>query len=336
MNHILKLNQNKIFEKKTILITGGTGSFGNHITKILLKNFNPKKIIIFSRDEFKQYCMKKKINIYNEKIRYFLGDIRDYNRLLEAFRNVDIIFHAAALKQVDSIEYNPLEAIKTNVYGTENVVRAAIERNVERVIGISTDKSVCPVNLYGATKLCLEKIIIGGNIMGGNTTKFSVLRYGNVMASRGSVIPLFKKQKEKGILTVTHKEMTRFTLTLDEAINFVLNCTDKMIGGEIFVPKLPSYGIVQLARVIAPKAEIKIVGIRPGEKIHESMISPHESYKSLDCGDYYIIMSKLALLEKFQNHPDFHFKCKEGFEYNSNSNPLMEDSKLRNLIDNLS
>lgn len=275
---------------------------------------------------------EKKFN--DQRIRYLLGDIRDYNRLLDAFRNVNIIYHAAALKQVDSIEYNPLEAIRTNIYGTENVVKAALERDVERVIGISTDKAVAPANLYGATKLCLEKIIIGGNVIGGNTTKFSILRYGNVMNSRGSVIPLFKKQKESNVLTVTHPDMTRFTLTLDEAINFVLNCTEIMIGGEIFVPKLPSYGIVQLAKVIAPKAEIKIVGIRPGEKIYESMISPHESYKALDCYDYYVITPNLNMM-KYKLNKDYRFKCKQGFEYNSKNNHLIEDSKLKNLIDNL-
>lgn len=330
MLSILQLRNNTIFDNKVILITGGTGSFGNKITQILLEKYNPKKVIIFSRDEFKQYQMRKRFN-NNSKIRFLLGDIRDYTRLLDAFRNVDIIYHAAALKQVDSIEYNPLEAIRTNIYGTENVVKAAIERNVEKVIGISTDKSVSPANLYGATKLCLEKIIIGGNVIGGNTTKFSILRYGNVMSSRGSVIPLFKKQKHDGVLTVTHDKMTRFTLTLKEAINLVLNCTEIMKGGEIYVPKLPSYSILQLAKVIAPKAEIKIIGIRPGEKLYESMISPHESYKTLDCGSYYIIASNFNQLEKYKNK-EFKFICEQGFEYNSENNHCISDEILKTLI----
>lgn len=339
MNNILELNINEIgslVNNKNILITGGTGSFGNKLTAVLLEHFNVNKIVIFSRDEFKQSVMQEKFpQSQYPKIRYFIGDVRDFNRLKSAFNGIDIVFHAAALKQVPAVEYNPLEAIKTNVYGTENVVNAAIEANVERVIGVSTDKCVSPVNLYGATKLCLEKIIIGGNVMSGNKTKFAVLRYGNVMSSRGSVIPLFQKQKETGVLTITDDKMTRFTLTLTEAINFVLNCSAKMMGGEIFVPKLPSYNILQLAQVIAPNAEIKVTGIRPGEKLHESMMSQYESHLAIDCTSHYVIIPTIKYYEmdKYQKHHNSMIVVGSGFEYDSFNNELISDDKLKSLID---
>ena len=283
MIHIFNNNVAQLVNNKVIFITGGTGTFGHKLTHVLLNNYSPKKIIIFSRDEYKQYNMKQLFpeNIYNN-IRYFIGDVRDYDRLLIATRDVDIIFHAAAMKQVDTIEYNPLEAIKTNIYGTENVIKAAIFNKVKKVIAVSTDKCVAPVNLYGATKLCLEKLIIHANVMAGkNGPIFSVLRYGNVLNSRGSVVPLFLKQKKDKLFTITDEKMTRFTLTIDQAIIFVLNSAAIMIGGEIFVPKLPSYNIKQLAKCIDSKTDIKIIGKRPGEKIHEAMISNTESYKTI-------------------------------------------------------
>ena len=320
---------------KVILITGGTGSFGNKLVETLLKDFSPKKIIIFSRDEFKQYNMQKIFSIEQYPcMRYFIGDIRDADRVNEAFRGVDIIFHAAALKQVPAIEYNPNEAIKTNIYGTENIVKAVINNNVERVIALSTDKCVSPANLYGATKLCLEKLIIAGNHLSGNKTKFSVLRYGNVFGSRGSVVPLFLKQKEEGLITVTDKKMTRFTMILQEAINFVLNCGVDMVGGEIFIPKLPSYNICQLANVIAPGVEIKEIGIRPGEKLHEAMIGESESYLAIECDNRYIIKPVVYVSDgnKFtEKYGDKY--CPSEYIYSSGDNELISDVRLLDMVE---
>ena len=320
---------------KIILITGGTGSFGNQMVKTLL-NYNPKKIIIFSRDEFKQYEMAKKFNPeVHQNLRYLIGDIRDYERLKFAFKNVNIVFHAAALKQVPAMEYNPSEAIKTNIYGAENIIRASIENNVTNVIAISTDKAVNPVNLYGATKMCFEKLFLAANnITGGCDTKFSVMRYGNVFGSRGSVIPLFLKQSKKNEFTVTDKNMTRFTMMLEDAINFVLNCSEKMIGGEIFIPKLPSYNIIQLAKVINAKAKITFIGIRPGEKIHESMIGPQEAHKTLNCQNYFIILQHTNF-DKYISHyqEDFINIRKDGDDYNSGKNEYISDEKLKEMIE---
>jgi len=317
---------------KNILITGGTGSFGNKMVETLLK-FKPNKIVIYSRDEYKQYRMRK---IFNPKehrnIRYLIGDIRDYERLHYAFQDIDIIFHAAALKQVPAMEYNPSEAIKTNIYGAENVIRAAISNNVNRVIAISTDKAVNPVNLYGATKMCFEKLFIAANnIVGKKDIRFSVMRYGNVFGSRGSVVPLFIQQSKNNKFTITNKDMTRFTMTLTEAINFVLNRSEKMLGGEIFIPKLLSYNIVQLAKVINPNANIEIIGIRPGEKIHESMISTQEAYKTLVCKNFFIILNDSS--KYIENYRDVFIKkrdpCKD---YNSKDNVLIDDKQLEYLV----
>ena len=287
----------EFINNKSILITGGTGSFGKQMLKTLLENFEPKKIVIFSRDEFKQSEMQKE---YDDKrypcLRYFLGDIRDKERLMEAFRNIDIIFHAASLKQVPAIEYNPSEAIKTNIYGAENVIKAAIANKVKKVIAISTDKAVSPANLYGATKLCFEKLFIAANnIVGEGDTKFCILRYGNVFKSRGSVVPLFLEQSKTNKFTVTDSQMTRFNLTLESAINFVLNCSSIMLGGEIFVPKLKSYNIIQLCNIINPEAEIEITGFRPGEKLHECMINNIEISNCYECDNYFIILPKTVL-----------------------------------------
>ena len=305
----------EFINNKSILITGGTGSFGRQMLKTLLENFKPKRIIIFSRDEFKQSEMQKEYNPYKYKcLRYFIGDIRDKERLMEAFNGIDIIFHAAALKQVPALEYNPSEAIKTNIYGAENVIKAAIDNNVKKVIAISTDKAVSPVNLYGATKLCFEKLFaLANNIVGDKETKFCILRYGNVFKSRGSVVPLFLEQKKNNKFTVTHKEMTRFNLTLESAINFVLQCSYKMCGGEIFVPKLKSYNIIQLCNIINPDAEIEIIGLRPGEKLHECMINNIEINDCYECDNYYVIL------------------CKTIFNINNNFNKYLLNYNLENI-----
>jgi len=327
-------NVESLINDKIILITGGTGTFGHEITKIILSNYKPKKLIIFSRDEFKQYNMKQ---IFSEKkyknIRYFIGDVRDYDRLLTAFKDVNIIFHAAAMKQVDTVEYNPFEAIKTNIYGTENVIKAAIMNKVEKIIGVSTDKCVSPTNLYGATKLCLEKLIIHGNIMAGEqNTIFSVLRYGNVINSRGSVVPLFMKQKDEECFTITDPNMTRFTLTINQAINFVLNSASKMIGGEIFIPKLPSYDILQLTRVINPDIDVKIIGIRPGEKIHESMFSINDSHNIIENEDYFVLIPEININQNYIEY--YGEKIKKCYDYNSGENVRIEDEELKKLIFN--
>jgi UDP-N-acetylglucosamine 4,6-dehydratase len=321
-----------LINDKVIFITGGTGSFGNKLTEIILLNFKPKKIIIYSRDEFKQYLMKQKFpeNKY-PCIRYFVGDIRDYERLHMATRNVDVLFHAAAMKQVDTIEYNPLEAIKTNIYGTENIIKVSIINKIKKVIGVSTDKCVNPINLYGATKLCLEKLIIYGNMMSGDDGPiFSVLRYGNVFGSRGSVLPLFLKQKNNNEdFTITDKKMTRFTLTLNEAIYFVLNSASIMKGGEIFVPKLPSYNIVQLAKSIDNTRNIKYIGIRPGEKIDELMISNNESYRTIELDTYFVVMPEINLNKDYNQYGKIYMKDNE---YSSGKNTLIENEKLSYLI----
>jgi UDP-N-acetylglucosamine 4,6-dehydratase len=336
MLHTLLNDVDDLINGKNILITGGTGTFGHKITEIILNNYNPNKLIIFSRDEFKQYNMKQIFpeNKYTN-IRYFIGDVRDYERLLTATKNVDLIFHAAAMKQVDTIEYNPLEAIKTNIYGTENLIKAAIVNNVKKVIGVSTDKCVSPVNLYGATKLCLEKLIIHANLMSGAKTPiFSVLRYGNVINSRGSVVPLFLKQKENNYFTITDPNMTRFTLTIDQAINFVLNSASVMIGGEVFVPKLPSYNIIQLAKCINKDAEIKIIGIRPGEKLHESMISSSESYKTLIKDDYLVVLPEIQINKNYEEKYGNNYR-NSNEEYSSGDHELIDNNILMSNIFNI-
>ena len=338
--NIYKLNINNSFvEGKNILITGGTGSFGNKMVETLLP-FNPNKIIIFSRDEFKQYHMGKKFPVKKYPcMRYLIGDIRDYERLNFAFNDVDLVFHAAALKQVPAMEYNPTEAIKTNIYGAENLIRAAINNNVKKVIAISTDKAVSPVNLYGATKMCFEKLFLAANnLVGTRDICFSVMRYGNVFGSRGSVVPLFLYQSKSNKFTITDKRMTRFTITLQDAINFVLNSAYKMIGKEIFIPKLPSYNIVQLAKVINPKAEIEYIGIRPGEKIHEFMINTHESHNTLNCNNYFIVLQNKTEVDKYiENYKkDFLSIREENNEYSSGNNGLIENEKLEELIKNYS
>ncbi len=320
--------KNKI-NGKTIFITGGTGSFGNAMTNMLLKKYKPKKIIIFSRDELKQYEMQNSISPkYLKTMRFFIGDIRDLSRLKTAMRNVDLVIHAAALKHVPIAEYNPVEFVKTNILGSQNVIDAAIETNVSRVIALSTDKAAAPINLYGATKLTADKLFVAANnVAGDKQTIFSVVRYGNVMNSRGSVLPLFLNQSKKDFFTVTDKEMTRFTITLEEGVNLVLKTLDTMIGGEIVVPKIPSFRIVDLTKAIDSKKNILITGIRPGEKIHEEMITISDSLNTVEFKTFYIIMpnSEFISLEKLKKYRVFikkngAKKVLKNFSYNSQNN----------------
>lgn len=312
-----------MFNGKNILVTGGTGSFGRMIVKTVLEKYQPNKLIIMSRDELKQFEMSQ---VYPDSehdcIRYFLGDVREPDRLNDAFRGVDYVIHAAALKQVPFCEYNPFEAVKTNVLGAQNIIRAAINQGVKKVIALSTDKAANPVNLYGATKLCSDKLFIAGNSMcGQQETRFSVVRYGNVVGSRGSVIPFFLGRRREGVLPVTDKRMTRFSLTLQQGVDFVLENLDRMHGGEIFIPKIPSYKILDVAKAIAPEAEIKFIGIRPGEKLHELMIPEDDARHTLEFKDSFIIQPDFPWwesgykLEKAGGKP-----CPDGFSYRSDTN----------------
>lgn len=275
---------------KTILVTGGTGSFGKRFIKTLLTFYKVKRVVIYSRDELKQEEMRTKEGFTDERLRYFIGDVRDKERLYRAMIDIDVVVHAAAMKQVPASEYNPVEAIKTNIYGAENVIEAAIDRRVKKILALSTDKAVSPINLYGATKLVAEKLFIqGNNYSSVDGAKFSCVRYGNVIGSRGSVIPLFLHQRENAIVTITDERMTRFLLTLDQGVKFVIESIEKMVGGEIFIPKIPSMKIIDIARAIAPTSEIKIVGIRPGEKLHEELISEAESLNTYEFNSMFII-----------------------------------------------
>lgn len=304
-------------ENKTILVTGGTGSFGKKFIMTALKQ-NVKKVIVFSRDELKQYEMSQEIR--DERVRFFIGDVRDRERLYRAFDGVDIIIHAAALKQVPACEYNPFEAIKTNVLGAQNIVEAAIDKEVEQVVALSTDKAASPINLYGATKLCSDKLFVAANSSYGNSkkTKFAVVRYGNVVGSRGSVIPFFNKMKETGVLPITDERMTRFWITLDQGVQFVLDSLERMNGGEIFVPKIPSMNIMDLAKAIGPECEFEVVGIRPGEKLHEVMITEDDARNTLEYEKYYVIQPDFPWWE---NQSDCRGKqLPEGFRYSSETN----------------
>ncbi len=311
-----------IVDGKTILITGGTGSFGKACVKRLLEEHKPKVIRVFSRDELKQWEMRREFND-DPRLRFLIGDVRDAVRVKRATENVDILIHAAAMKQVPACEYNPMEAIKTNVDGAMNVINACLDNDVPKVIALSTDKAASPVNLYGATKLCSDRLFIQSNAYRGlkRKTKFSVVRYGNVMGSRGSVIPLFRKQKEHGELTITHKDMTRFWITLPQAVDLVLSSLDIMQGGEMFVPKIPSMRVVDLAKTIAPEATCRIVGIRPGEKLHECLITREEGRLAYEMKDRYVILS--PSLEDMQYDVKKYKGAKrlsEGFEYHSHTN----------------
>ncbi len=304
---------------KVVLVTGGTGSFGKKFIEILLKEYNPAKIIVFSRDELKQHEMR--VSGFNQpNIRYFIGDVRDRERMFRASYGVDIVIHAAALKQVPACEYNPMEAIKTNILGSSNVVDAALENGVEKVLALSTDKAVNPVNLYGATKLAAEKLLIQSNAYaGGRKTRISCVRYGNVVGSRGSVVPLFLRQRASGKLTITDERMTRFWISLEQGVRFVIRCVEQMQGGEVFVPKIPSMTMLDLAKAIAPEAEVEIIGIRPGEKLHEVLISEDEARTTVELDDMYVVQPAAALWFGYawekQGKP-----LPEGFTYISNAN----------------
>jgi UDP-N-acetylglucosamine 4,6-dehydratase len=308
-----------LLKNKSVLVTGGTGSFGKSFVKRLLKDDEVKKIIVFSRDELKQFEMQSDLD--SPKMRYFLGDVRDFSRLKQATDGVDVIVHAAAIKQIPAAEYNPMEAIKTNIIGAENIVNAAIQNGISRVIALSTDKAANPANLYGATKLCSDKLMIAGNVLAGrHPTRFAVVRYGNVLGSRGSVIPFFKEQKVKGTIPITDVEMTRFWLTLNEGVDFVINSLSKMQGGEIFVPKIPSFKVTDVAKVVAPNVPTKIIGIRPGEKLHEVMITEDDSAFTREFEDYYAILAPFLLETDFYQKNGK--KVPLGFSFTSANNKL--------------
>jgi UDP-N-acetylglucosamine 4,6-dehydratase/5-epimerase len=324
------------FNNKIVLVTGGTGSFGKYFIKYLLKNYNVKKILIYSRDEFKQFHMKEQFNS-NKKLRFLIGDIRDENRLEFACREVDIIVHAAALKHVELAEYNPFEFVQTNVIGAQNLINSALKNKVQKVLALSTDKASSPLNLYGSTKLTSDKLFIAANnLKGFSKTLFSVVRYGNVTGSRGSVIPIFLKQSKERYLTVTHKEMTRFNITLEQSVKFVDIAISKMFGSEIFIPKIPSYRILDLVKAIDKKSKIKIIGMRSGEKLHEEMISNLDAQNTVEFKDYYVILpsSKFYYVntafykKKYKN-------CKlvdKHFTYNSLKNKFLTIVELQKLI----
>ncbi len=320
-----------MFDEKSILITGGTGSFGRRYVKTILERYRPRRLIVFSRDELKQFEMAQEYDA--PCMRYFLGDVRDAERLKQAMRDVDYVIHAAALKQVPAAEYNPMECVKTNVHGAENVIRAALDNDVKRVIALSTDKAANPINLYGSTKLASDKLFVAANnIAGGHDTIFSVVRYGNVVGSRGSVVPFFRKLIEQGAteLPITHVDMTRFWITLQQGVDFVLKNFSRMLGGEIFVPKIPSVRITDLALAMAPELDHKIVGIRPGEKIHEVMCPADDSHLTLEFDDHYVIRPTITFVGRKN---DFSInaldergrKVTQDFEYSSGNNPHFLD-----------
>jgi UDP-N-acetylglucosamine 4,6-dehydratase (inverting) len=314
-----------MFKNAGILITGGTGSFGKKFARKLIQEYGDeiKRLVIFSRDELKQFEMQQEIpQGKNPPIRYFIGDVREENRLKRALEGIDYVIHAAALKQVPAAEYNPMEAVKTNIIGAENVINASLETGVKKVIALSTDKAAAPINLYGATKLCSDKLFVAANnIKGPRDIKFSVVRYGNVMGSRGSVIPFFLKKRKEGVLPITHENMTRFNISLEDGVNMVLRALNEAWGGEIFVPKIPSYKVVDVAKAVGPDCELKVNGIRPGEKIHEEMITESDSFYTVDHGSHFTILPQTPTwdwddyLAKTQATP-----VMQGFKYNSGSN----------------
>jgi UDP-N-acetylglucosamine 4,6-dehydratase len=314
------------WKNKTVLVTGGTGSFGKAFIRIILDEEGPEKVIVYSRDELKQHDMR--VGEFNDpRLRYFIGDVRDLDRMKRAMDGVDVVVHAAALKQVPACEYNPMEAIKTNIMGTSNVVEAALEAGVNKVMVLSTDKAVNPVNLYGATKLAAEKLTVQSNAYSGDRpTRFSCVRYGNVVGSRGSVIPVFLQQRAGGKVTVTDERMTRFWLSLEQGVRFVLRCIDQMQGGEVFVPKLPSTTLIDLVKAIAPDAEVEVIGIRPGEKLHEVLVSEDEAHSALELKDMYVIQPSQG--PWFVHSWDKAGKpLEEGFRYSSDNNPDNLDAK---------
>ena len=331
-----------MLNNKSILVTGGTGSFGKKFIKTVLGRYSPKKIIVYSRDELKQFEMQQELPDDGKlPMRYFIGDVRDLGRLKMAMNGVDYVVHAAALKQVPATEYNPFEAVKTNVLGGQNVIDAAFKNGVQKVIALSTDKAAAPINLYGATKLTSDKLFItANNYKGTQDIKFSVVRYGNVMGSRGSVIPFFQGRKESGVLPITDERMTRFNITLQEGVDFVLENFERMWGGELFVPKIPSYNILDIAKAIAPNCEHKIVGIRPGEKLHEEMITESDAMNTFEFDNYYVIVPSIRVWSKtkFKNESNKKMgkPCSDGFSYNSKSNnDFLSVEELKSLIKTL-
>jgi UDP-N-acetylglucosamine 4,6-dehydratase len=310
-----------MLDDKAILITGGTGSFGKKCAEIILNRYKPRRLIIFSRDELKQFEMAQRFpESQRESLRFFIGDIRDKERLARAFDGVDIIIHAAALKQVPAAEYNPYEAIKTNVLGAQNIIECAIDKGVQKVIALSTDKAANPVNIYGATKLCSDKLFISGNAYAGrHAAKFSVVRYGNVVGSRGSVIPLFLRKRKEGVLPITDERMTRFWITIGQGVDFVLACLDGMIGGELFVPKIPSMKMIDLARAIAPDCQLERIGIRPGEKLHEVMVTEDDARNTVELPDRFV-MTPIFDWGPRDHWLKFGALCADGFRYGSDTN----------------
>ena len=307
------------FDGKSVLVTGGTGSFGKKLVEIALAHGNPKKLIVFSRDEVKQYEMAQQFR--DPRLRFFLGDVRDRDRLHRAFQGVDVVIHAAALKQVPAAEYNPFEVVKTNVIGAQNIVDVAIDANVPKVVALSTDKAANPINLYGASKLCADKLFVAANSYGGGTgTRFACVRYGNVVGSRGSVMPFFLGRRATGVLPITHPDMTRFWITLEQGVTFVLSALGWMHGGEIFVPKIPSMKVVDLARAVAPECRLEIVGIRPGEKLHEVMIPGDESRNTFEYDTHYIIAPAFHEWSTFDFRSNGGRLVADGFTYSSDAN----------------
>ncbi len=319
------------FEDKVVLVTGGTGSFGKKFAEVMLRDHAPKKLIIFSRDEWKQSEMAQQFS--DDRIRFFIGDVRDRERLYRAFDGVQVVIHAAALKQIPTAEYNPLEVIKTNILGAANVIDAAIDRGVEKVVALSTDKAANPINLYGATKLCADKLFTAANVYSGpQRTLFGVVRYGNVVGSRGSVIPLFLKMKRTGKIPITDRRMTRFWITLDQAVDLVVEALSKMRGGEIFVPKVPSMNIGDLAEAIAPECVHEVVGIRPGEKLHEIMVPPDDARRTVELSGYYVIQPDFPQFH-ITNHWKEGKRVPDGFSYASDSNDQwLSKEELRELL----
>jgi len=304
---------------KSVLITGGTGSFGKAFVSKVLKDDEISKLVVFSRDELKQFEMAEQIN--SPKLRYFLGDVRDYQRLLQATDGIDIIVHAAAMKQIPASEYNPMEAIKTNVIGAENIVNASIENGIQRVVALSTDKAANPANLYGATKLCSDKLMIAGNVLAGaRDTRFSAVRYGNVLGSRGSVIPFFLDKAKTGSIPITDERMTRFWLTIQEGVKFVLDSLERMHGGEIFVPKIPSFKVTDVARIVCPGVPTEFIGIRPGEKLHEVMITEDDSHSTYEFEEYFVIIP--PALKLLGVYDAIGTKVEEGFRFSSDNNKI--------------
>jgi UDP-N-acetylglucosamine 4,6-dehydratase len=309
-----------MIDNKVVLITGGTGSFGRSFARTALTRYQPRKLIVFSRDELKQFEMRQEFPESRFPVlRYFIGDVRDRDRLHRALQDVDVVVHTAAMKQVPAAEYNPFEAVKTNVVGAENVINEAIDMGVERVVALSTDKAANPINLYGATKLCSDKLFVAGNVyVGHRNTRFSVVRYGNVVGSRGSVIPFFLERRKTGTLPITDPRMTRFWITLQQGVDFVIDCLDRMSGGEIFVPKIPSMNIMDLAAALAPECRTEIIGIRPGEKLHEVMVPEDDAHHTVELPDRFVIRPEFDWFDS--NNYEHAKPCPEGFRYSSDMN----------------